>query len=81
MHVEEIAREQVAAEQEIVRLAVEAAVAERVAGQMHDPQPAPERQLVAVGDRHVDDGGRPTRSTARPARSSRPHQTFAPAYG
>jgi hypothetical protein len=45
---------QIAAEQQIVLRGIKAAVSERVPRQMHHPQPAPERQFVAVGDRHID---------------------------
>ena len=45
------------AEQEVVAGRIEAAVPERVAGQVHDAQAAPERRLVVVADRYVDRGG------------------------
>jgi len=41
VHVEEVAREQVAAEQKVVRRGLEAAMPERVAGEEHDPQATP----------------------------------------
>ena len=41
MHVEEVAREQVAAEQKVVRRGLEAAMPERVAGEEHVPQATP----------------------------------------
>jgi hypothetical protein len=48
VHVEEITREQVAAEQHIVLRAVETAVSNGVTGQMQDSQPAPEGKFLPV---------------------------------
>ena len=74
--VEEVAGEEVAREEQVVLLAVEPAVAVRVAGQMDHPQPAPEGQRVAFSDRLVDQ----RRAVAeRPA--ARGLQPSAPAGG
>ena len=69
MHVEEITREQIAAEQEIVALAVEAAVAERMPGQIHHAQAAHQQDGGEQGNGQSSADGSPetNSSSCRPA--------------
>ena len=56
MDLDEVAREEVPREEQVVPLAVEAAVPLAVARQVDHPQPAPEGKLVAVAEEFVDPG-------------------------
>src|ERR1700674_837762 len=64
VEVEEVAGEQVAGEQQVVRLAVETAVPLGVTGQMHHAQATPVRQQVAIGEPGVDRRGTVTQHAA-----------------